>query len=296
MSERIADSTIVAVLDRAVAGINPVLDTIALRDPFGFKGTTFPGAERSAGESSRLRTVVSTLQTAFGKVLDLIELPGTNGWSRLSIERRASWWVSRIGALNTVAVAFPGIFGIWARRLPVTEVLGLANQAMVLVAVSRELGVTDRGAQVRMLSELLFDRPIDAVAVAATVTADDVTADGAVADGAVADGVAADGAAVVADGAVVGGDARALTAAPDPEKSSRSLLRTLWRTGQKLRSLDDELGHRELPNRFLRFVSNFPVVGAPATYIGERLALGRAAKLARRWIAAHPEAVSPGAR
>lgn len=268
MSERIADSTILAVLDRAVAGINPVLDTIALRDPFGFKGSTFPSsAADGAAEPSRLRAVATALQKAFGKVLDLIELPGTKGWSRLSIDKRASWWVSRIGALNTVAVAFPGIFGIWARRLPLTEVLGLANQAMVLVAVSRELGVTDRAAQVRMLSELLFARPIDAVTAGDTVAADD----------------AAPGVAVTA------------TVPTDPEKRSRSLLRTLWRTGQKLRSLDDELGHRPLPNGFFRFVSNFPVIGAPATYIGERLALGRAAKKARRWIAAHPEVVRPAA-
>lgn len=268
MSERIADSTIVSVLDRAVAGINPVLDTIALRDPLGLKGTTFGAPDGEAGERSRLRAVAGALQKAFGKVLDLVEVPGTRGWANLSIDKRASWWVSRIGALNTVAVAFPGIFGLWARRLPVTEVLGLANQAMVLVAVSRELGVTDRSAQVRMLSELLFGRPI---------------------------GVAASEAPVLA-AADVNGSAPAALAEQDPEKRSRSLLRTLWGTGQKLRSLDNELDHRELPNRFFRFVSNFPVIGAPATYIGERLALGRAAKQARNWIAAHPDAVSPGAR
>ncbi|WP_066911182.1 hypothetical protein [Millisia brevis] len=289
MSERIADSTIVAVLDRAVAGINPVLDTIALRDPFGFKGSTFPvPASAEGADRSRLRAVATALQKAFGKVLDLIELPGTKGWSRLSIDKRASWWVSRIGALNTVAVAFPGIFGIWARRLPLTEVLGLANQAMVLVAVSRELGVTDRAAQVRMLSELLFDRPIDAATAGDTVAID-------AADTAATDTAAIDPADAVAHDDPAPGTGVTATGAADPEKRSRSLLRTLWRTGQKLRSLDDELGHRPLPNGFFRFVSNFPVIGAPATYIGERLALGRAAKQARRWIAAHPEVVRPAA-
>ena len=51
---------------------------------------------------------------------------------------RAQWWVNRVGSINTIGVAFPNVFGVWAQRLPVTTVLGFVNQAMVLVAVARE--------------------------------------------------------------------------------------------------------------------------------------------------------------
>jgi hypothetical protein len=42
-----------------------------------------------------------------------------------------------VGALDTVLVAFPGVFGVVADRLPIQDVLGFTNQAIVLCAVAR---------------------------------------------------------------------------------------------------------------------------------------------------------------
>lgn len=94
------------------------------------------------------------------KAVDFTALPGTKHWDELSMDERAQWWVTRIGGLNTVGVAFPNIFGLWARRLPVTTVLGFVNQAMVLVAVAREYRVTDRERQVELLASVLGNRAI----------------------------------------------------------------------------------------------------------------------------------------
>lgn len=65
-----------------------------------------------------------------------------------------------VGALDTVVVAFPGVFGVVADRLPLQDLLGFTNQALVLCAVAREYGVTDHDTQVRMLAAVLCGRDL----------------------------------------------------------------------------------------------------------------------------------------
>ncbi|MDL9938279.1 hypothetical protein QSJ18_16115 [Gordonia sp. ABSL1-1] len=242
---QLSDAKIATVLDNAVAGINPVLDALAERDPLGLKDHTF---HEAADHTSRLERV----QHRAAKVFNVTDWPGTEGWSKRSMHKRASWWVSRIGTVNTGAVAFPGVFGAWTKKLPVSSVLGFANQATVLVAIAREYGVTDRAAQVQLLAHVLCARDLDNPDV----------------------------------GAASG------TAMPDePKARKKSMAAAVWETAKTLRAIGDELDRRPMPRLPFRMLGWIPLIGAPATYVGERFALGRAVKLARAWIVAHPGAV-----
>jgi len=196
-TDRLGDDTVVGILDRAARGINPVLD-LALTDPFGIKSRTFtPTAEdRGAAEA---------LLDGIAWVLDTVQFPGTASWEKASDDERARWWVTRIGALNTIAVAFPGMFGVLLNRLPIQDVLGFANQAVVLVAVAREHGVTNRSDQVDLLASVLCRRETDAV-LADTTRSD-----------------SADGASVWRPFGLIG---------------------ALWRTARTVRALSDELDKR----------------------------------------------------
>lgn len=147
------DRTVEAALNRAVAIIDPVLDLLATRDPVGLKGRTF---RRPTAEDSPLDAVLDAL----AKALNVTDFPGTAAWEKLDADARAQWWVGRIGALNTVAVAFPSVFGVLVNRLPIQDLLGFANQSMVLVAVAREHGVTDRATHVRLLASVLCKREL----------------------------------------------------------------------------------------------------------------------------------------
>ncbi|MXP22857.1 hypothetical protein GIY30_16060 [Gordonia sp. HNM0687] len=241
---KMSDEQVAAVLDRAVAGINPVLEALAQRDPLGLKRHTFHEDEHT---DSRLQRVLHLLAQG----LDVTDWPGTLGWTQRSMNSRADWWISRIGTINTVAVAYPGVFGGWTRRLPLASLLGFANQAIVLVAIAREYGVTDRGHQVQLLASVLCGRDVPA--------------------------------------AVVDGDAEDLE--PD-QREGTTLIGAIWDIAKIMRGLSDEFDRRPQPLLPLRMLAYIPVVGAPVTYIGERLALSQATRRGRRWIADHPAAVS----
>lgn len=139
----LSDSDVEDALGRAVAVVNPLLDVLWGTDPLGLKRRVTPNA--------------------FSWVLNAADVPGTLAWDDLSTDERISWWVWRVGALNTVAVAFPGVLGVVGRRLPIQDLLGFASQAIVLCAVARELGVTDHRRQVRMLASVLCGRDLSVV-------------------------------------------------------------------------------------------------------------------------------------
>jgi len=139
----LADADVEDALGRAVAVINPLLDVLWWTDPLGLKRQTPP--------------------TAVSRVLNAADIPGTLAWDDMSIDDRIDWWVWRVGALNTIAVAFPGVLGVIGRRLPIQDLLGFANQAIVLCAVARELGVTDHRRQARMLAAVLCGRDLSVV-------------------------------------------------------------------------------------------------------------------------------------
>lgn len=139
----LTDSDVEDALGRAVAVINPLLDVLWGTDPLGFKRRTPPNA--------------------FTRVLNAADVPGTFAWDDLDTDDRINWWVWRVGALNTVVVAVPGVLGVIGRRLPIQDLLGFASQAVVLCAVARELGVTDHRRQARMLAAVLCGRDLSVV-------------------------------------------------------------------------------------------------------------------------------------
>ncbi|MYR06457.1 hypothetical protein GTV32_09090 [Gordonia sp. SID5947] len=241
-----SDAQVAGVLDRAVAGINPVLDTLAKRDPLGLKQHTFHDDRH---QDSKVQRALHLLADA----LDVTDWPGTKGWSERSMNSRADWWMSRIGAVNNIAVAYPGLLGAWTRRLPLSSTLGFANQALVLVAIAREYGVTERSRQVELLAAVLCGRIIDRK------------------------------------------DSGADTRPPLPTETVQrrhTLLGAVWETAKVLRALTGEIERRPGAPGPLRLLAYIPIVGAPATYIGERFALAQATRQARKWIADHPGAIT----
>lgn len=240
-TDRLGDDRVVVILDRAARGINPVLD-LAYTDPFGIKSRTFaPTAEE--------RNAAEALLDGIAWLLDTIHFPGTASWEEATDDQRARWWVTRIGALNTIAVAFPGMFGVLLNRLPIQDLLGFANQTMVLVAVAREHGVTGRTEQVELLASVLCGRETDAGPVLA------------------------------------GGGAHREAGSRDSTWRPFALIGGLWRTARTVRALTDELDKRPQAGRTLSLLGNIPVVGVVAAYVGERGALLRAAKQGSEWIA-----------
>ena len=151
----ISDARVACVLRNAVEVINPALDLLSGTDLLGLKERTHALGESDAAGAKVL--------DGLAWVLDVAEVPGTKTWDDMKLDDRIDWWVGRVGALDTLVVAFPGAFGAVADRLPVQDFLGFANQAIVLCALARESGVTDRGAQVRLLGSVMCDRDLDGV-------------------------------------------------------------------------------------------------------------------------------------
>ncbi|MDT5177642.1 MAG: hypothetical protein QOJ95_1840 [Mycobacterium sp.] len=114
-----------------------MVDVLSRADPLGLKDRSHHLGAADGSIDKALDAVAWALNTA--------DLPGTQGWEEMDLDGRVNWWVRRVGALDTVLVAFPGVFGAVADRLPIQDVLGFTSQAIVLCAVARESGVQDTG-------------------------------------------------------------------------------------------------------------------------------------------------------
>jgi hypothetical protein len=241
----IDDSDVACVLFRAVGLINPVLDLLAGVDLLGLKQRTY-----ALGSSDA--TTAKVLDAA-AWLLNTVDVPGTKAWAELDLDERVNWWVRRVGAADTIAVAFPGAFGIVADRLPVQDLLGFVSQSIVLCAVARELGVTDRRQQVRLLGAVMCDRELGGQ-----------------------------------DGQ---GDEDTSDEALSVEWTPKGLGRALWQLAGLMRAIGDELVKRPRPRSIFRYLGMLPAAGAVADYLGEYGALVRASKDGRQWIAQHEVAV-----
>lgn len=127
----LSDNDVADALARAAGLANLILDMLAEFDPLGVR-----------------------------QHLEFLQAPGTEAWKAKDRAGRINWWLWRVGTLDTVAVAWPGALGVLASRLPVQDMLGFASQTLILCAVAREYGVTDRKEQVRMLASVLCARTI----------------------------------------------------------------------------------------------------------------------------------------
>ena len=252
----ITDKNVASALGRAVWVINPVLDVLSRVDPLGLK-------DRTKDDHQSSDSVVDRALDALAWVLNTADVPGTKAWDEMDLDHRARWWVRRVGALNNLVVAYPGVFGALVQRLPLQDALGFGNQAIVLVAVAREHGVLDQDEQVRMLADVLTHRTIPGKLA------------GSAADAAQQEG------------------------AEDDKHSWTpfALAKALWRIARILRAIDSELDRRPQPAKLFRYVGMLPVVGVVADYFGEFGALSRAAKAGRTWIESNvgqPVATTPG--
>lgn len=234
------DARVACVLRRVVAVINPVVDVLSRVDPLGLKGRSHHLGVADGSVDKALDALAWVLNTA--------DVPGTKAWADMDLDARVNWWVRRVGALDTVLVAFPGVFGVVADRLPIQDTLGFANQAIVLCAVARECGVVDYGQQVRLLGAVMCDRDLGP-----TTTVD--------------------------DGAPAGVDA-----SRDSDGSPVAVVKSLWHVAGLLRAIGDELVKRPRPRAIYRYLGMLPAVGAVADYFGEYGALVRAAKEGRAWL------------
>ena len=237
----IDDSEVACALRRAVGIINPVVDVLSRADPFGLKGRTH---HLGAADGS-----IDKALDALAWALNSADVPGTQAWEEMTLDDRTNWWVRRVGAVDTILVAFPGVFGAVADRLPIQDVLGFTNQAIVLCAVARECGVVDYGHQVRLLAAVMCDRDLGADSV-----------DGGTAPQA------------------------APTESARDEAMPSAIAKAVWRLAGVVRAIGSEIVKRPQPRRVFRYLGMLPAVGAVADYFGEYGALVRAAKEGRKWI------------
>lgn len=246
--EALDDKTVATVLTRVVRLVNPVLDLLSETDVFGLK-------ERQKSGDGFDKSLLDKGLGAAAWALNTADLPGTKSWETMSLDARSKWWVHRVGAVNTLIVAYPGVLGAIANRLPLQDALGFGNQAILLTAVAREHGL-DEYQQVRLLASVLCKRNIPEQIPAGV-------AEAAAKEGAADEPIKKEG----------------------KSHSPFALAKTVWRIGQMVREVSDELRKRPKPGKFFRYLGMIPVVGAVSSYVGEYSALGKAADQAKAWIA-----------
>ncbi|MDT5189330.1 MAG: hypothetical protein QOI28_1581, partial [Mycobacterium sp.] len=149
----ITDDDVAAVLLRATQAIDPILDVLAEADPLGLR-------ERTHHLGGPAGSALGRIEDAFAWALNTAKVPGTLAWDDMPMDDRINWWVHRVGALNTVIVAFPGVLGAVGDRLLLQDLFGFTNQAIVLCAVAREHGISDHRQQVRLLAAVLSGRDL----------------------------------------------------------------------------------------------------------------------------------------
>jgi hypothetical protein len=269
----IPDEHVVRVLRPFVAATGPVLRGLRDADPLRLgrlaRRRAIELQESGGGElepvaasTSRRARLARGLRAVRARLLDRLatsRLPGTPRWQAMSPEERDDWWVSRVGRFTSAVASVPGLGGALARRLPVSDILGLGAQGLVVCAIASEHGLDGRDEQVRLLASVLFGREV-------TVHGDP------------------HGDAVEREAGELSGT---VSSADHHEERGRlaALARAVWRMGRTLWGLQEELGRRPQGRRFWRVLANVPVVGALASYRSERSGLKRAARAAARWVA-----------
>lgn len=257
MAETISDERLAAVLRRFVRGCEPMLRRLRESDEPLDLTVAADDRDIDHGVLARARNR-----------LVRVRWPGSATWSRLSVEERTHWWISRVGRVTALAASVTGLAGALGDRLPLQDILGAAGQGLLLCAIASEHGIVDRATQVRLLASVLFKRDLTVSVAAGT----------------------GDDAADVAEVARLTGDDPATDPPPEAVKGRRIGLkpaaRWLWRQGKMLYAVYDELGSRPHGRFYHRALGMLPVVGLAGDYLGERSALKRAAKACRRWIRA----------
>lgn len=282
----LSDEYVVRALRPFVAATGPVLRGIRDADPFRLGRLAHrraiaadehsePVAARpdpgGTGPRRALRRARRGVRAGRERALDRLatsKLPGTPRWAVMTPDERDRWWVGRVGRFTSVVASVPGIGGALARRLPVSDIIGLAAQGLVVCAIAGEHGVVDRDEQVRLLGAVLFGRELDpsrhgeAHSAEVEREAGELTGE------------------LPADGTDRGGRSSGEHADGGHGERGRlaALARAVWRMGRALFALHEELDRRPKGRKAWRVLANLPVVGAIASYRTERSGLRRAAR------------------
>lgn len=264
MAEAISDRQVVAVLRPFVRATGPMLDALRDSDPLGLRARAAAAAAR--GETiAELVHVEAPVRRKLLNGLSSVKAPGTVAWGAMNPDQRTKWWINRVGRLTSLITSIPGLGGVLADRLPVQDAVGAASQGLLLCAIAGEHGITDRAERVRLLAWVLFQRDVDPKLAA----------------GEFPEHSAADEDARTAE------LTEELGAGKKGGISLKAFATTLWRLGRSLYAVTEELEKRPRGRIWHRILGMIPVVGLFADYLGERSALKRVAKRARKWFAAH---------
>jgi hypothetical protein len=163
---------------------------------------------------------------------------------------RAAWWAERVSRVAAGVSAAPRFAGKLADLLPLQNTVGSAVQAVVVLGVAGEHGVTDPASRVALLAGVLLGRDLPADRVEPLLQR------------------------------AKGTYAEEAFGARDRRRGLRGNARTLWRIARLLSRIDDALDARPKGKLRHRALANLPVVGVLGGYAAEREGLRRAAERA----------------
>jgi hypothetical protein len=158
---------------------------------------------------------------------------------------RTAWWAERVGSVAAGVAAAPRFAGKLADLLPLQNTVGSAVQALVVLGVAGEHGVTDPVGRISLLAQVLLDRDLPAERVQPLLTRD--------------------------RGVYVG------EALGDDRSGVDGVARSLWRAARLLGRIDDALDSRPKGKLRHRALAQLPLVGVVGGYAAEREGLRRAA-------------------
>ncbi|MCW2537339.1 MAG: hypothetical protein JWQ26_3038 [Modestobacter sp.] len=160
---------------------------------------------------------------------------------------RAAWWAERASRVAAGVSAAPRFAGKLADLLPLQNTVGSAVQAVVVLGVANEHGVTDPAARVALLARVLLNRDLTTERVEPLLQ----RAKGTYAEEALG--------------------------AREQRRGLRGNARTVWRLARLLGRIDDSLDERPKGKLRHRALANLPVVGVLGGYAAEREGLRRSA-------------------
>jgi hypothetical protein len=160
-------------------------------------------------------------------------------------DERDQWWADQVSRVAAGVSAAPRFAGKLADLLPLQNTVGTAVQAVVVLGVAGEHGITDPADRVSLLAQVLLGRRLPADQVGPLLT----RARGTYRDDALG----------------------------EDRKGLAGTARTLWRVSRLLGRVDEALDARPRGKWRYRALSNLPVVGVVGGYAAEREGLRRAA-------------------
>jgi hypothetical protein len=167
---------------------------------------------------------------------------------------REQWWAARVSRVAAGVSAVPRLAGKLADLLPLQNTVGSAVQALVVLGVAREHGLTEQADRVSLLARVLLDRELPADRV---------------------EPLLARSRGVYVDEAL-----------GDDRSGVDGVARSLWRAARLLGRIDDALDARPKGKLRHRALAQLPVVGVVGGYAAEREALRRAARRAEDLLSA----------